>query len=444
MNISVKELETILGSKAINFNYKREISGFSIDTRTIKNNEVFIPLKGDKMNGHIFISNAIEKGASLIISEIKLDEYPYIYVEDSMNALKIIAMFYLKKIDPITIGITGTNGKTTVTDMTAKITSNYQSTLKTYKNYNNSIGLPLSILKSQGDDKIFVLEMGASKIGDINELINIGAPKIVALLNVSPAHLKTFGCLDNILSTKEEIFENQGFVKTVIINRDDKYYNRWLEMNKKNSIRTISLSNKKADYSILGISDHLMSIHTPYEDSFNLTVRNTESYNLRNILFSIALACEAGARSKHIVTALDNYDDIQGRSKIYEGINNSKIIDSSYNANPESFRSSIDYLISLGGSPWVIMGQMGELEHQSKQYHTNIAEHAAKRGVEKLFMITDHNDVIKKTFGKEAYSFNHTDDLIRFIKPLLKKDVHVLIKASRFMKFETIVDELTS
>ena len=142
---------------------------------------------------------------------------------------------------------------------------------------------------------------------------------------------------------------------------------------------------------MLDLSANKMTVKTPFENKFEFTINNSEPYNLLNILFSIGLACEAGARSNHIIAAFNNYKDVKGRSKIYKGINNSNIIDSSYNANPASFIASIDFLVSMKSKPWVIMGQMGELGPNSEKYHTEIALYAAKKGVDKLFVITDQN-----------------------------------------------------
>ena len=227
MKTNLSKIEKILNSTV---SYSDVVfDGVSTDSRTIVPNNLFIPLSGDKYDGHDYIDKAIDNGAAAIISERVLLDIPHIKVNNTLNALNKIASYYLQEINPTVIGITGTNGKTTVTDMTSRIVSNYKKTLKTYKNFNNNIGLPLSILQAKKSDEIFVLEMGASKIGDIKELVEIARPQIVALLNVSEAHLETFESLENILLTKEEIFLNQGYKKKVIINKDDKYYDRWVK-----------------------------------------------------------------------------------------------------------------------------------------------------------------------------------------------------------------------
>ena len=442
MNISISELENILSSKVINMNDSVSIYGISIDSRTIKTDELFIAIKGDNHDGHLFINDAIKNGASLIISENILEGFPCISIDDTTDALAKIAKFYADKIDPIIIGITGTNGKTSVTNMTSMILETCKQILSTYKNYNNQIGLPLSILKGVEEDEVFVLEMGASKVGDIKELIEIAKPTIVALLNVSPAHMDSFKSIENIIKTKEEILLYQGYPKTVILNLDDDNFERWALKANKNKIITISIK-QSADYYIFSSNKNSICVKTPYSDIINLDVNNLESHTLNNILFSIALAYEAGARFSNVIEGLGNYNDVDGRFNIKNGYHGSKVIDSSYNANPQSFIASINSLVRLEGESWLIMGEMGELGKDSELYHKQVARHAYEMGVKKLFVISKHASVILDEFGQNSYAFDSAEALIIFIKPQLNDNVSILVKASRFMKFEIIVNALT-
>ena len=448
MNISIAELENILRSEVANsssiIDCKNSISidGISIDSRTINKNELFIAIKGDSHDGHLFINDAIKNGASLIISEHRVKDFPYISVDDTTDSLAKIAKFYVDKIHPIVIGVTGTNGKTSVTNMTSMILQTYKKTLSTYKNYNNQIGLPLSILKATKDDEVFVLEMGASKVGDIKELVQIAKPTIVALLNVSPAHMDSFKNIENIIKTKEEILSYQGYPKTVILNLDDHNFERWSLKANKNKIITISIS-QPADYYISGSNNHNIHVKTPHSDITNLHVNDLETHTLNNILFSIALSYEAGARFSNVIKGLHDYNDIDGRFSIREGQHGSRIIDSSYNANPQSFMASINSLVKLDGDSWLIMGDMGELGDNSELYHKQVVQHAYEMGIKKLFVISKHASAILGEFGKNSYNFDSIDTLISFIKPQLNDNVNILIKASRFMEFEIIVNALT-
>ena len=442
MNISIPELENILKSEVININTRVSIDGISIDSRTIGKNELFIAIKGSNYDGHLFINDAIKNGASLVISENLLEDFPCICVDDTTDALTNIAKFYADKVNPLVIGITGTNGKTSVTNMTSMILRTYKQTLSTYRNYNNQIGLPLSILKGTEADEVFVLEMGASKVGDIKELVQIAKPTIVALLNVSPAHMDSFKNIENIIKTKEEILSYQGYPKTVILNLDDHNFERWSLKANKNKIITISIS-QPADYYISGSNNHNIWVKTPYSDITNLHVNDLETHTLNNILFSIALSYEAGARSSNVIKGLYDYNDIDGRFSVKEGQHGSRIIDSSYNANPQSFIASINSLVKLDGNPWLIMGDMGELGDNSELYHKQVVQYAYEMGIKKLFVISKHASAILEEFGKNSYDFDSIDTLISFIKPQLNDNVNILVKASRFMEFEIIVNALT-
>jgi UDP-N-acetylmuramoyl-tripeptide--D-alanyl-D-alanine ligase len=264
----------------------------------------------------------------------------------------------------------------------------------------------------------------------------------VALLNVSPAHMDSFKTIENIIKTKEEILSYQGYPKTVILNLNDNNFDRWSLKANKNKIITISIS-QPADYYISSLNDHTICVKTPYSDIITLHVHDIEPHNLNNILFSIALSYEAGARSSNVIKGLHNYNDVDGRFSIKMGYHGSQIIDSSYNANPHSFIASINSLVRLDYQPWLVMGEMGELGENSELYHRQVARYAHDMGVKKLFVISKHASAILDEFGQNSYKFDSIEALIIFIKPQLHHNVNILVKASRFMKFEIIVDALT-
>jgi len=284
--------------------------------------------------------------------------------------------------------------------------------------------------------------MGASKNGDIQELTNIVKPKIVALLNVSPAHLDSFKILENIIITKEEILDNQGYKKIVILNIDDPNYQRWEAKSKNNIVKTIS-QNQHADYYLQSNTSSNLLIKTYKGDELNIDNNKLEKHEIYNILFSIACSMEAGATSNNVIQGLKNARDIRGRFFKINGYNKSNIIDSTYNANPESFKAAICSLSKINGKKWLIMGDMGELGKDARKYHIEIGDFAKKNKVEKIFLISKYSKEIKKNFGDGSYSFLTTSELIEFIKPMITEDVNILIKASRFMKFEVIVDALS-
>ena len=445
MSVSVSEILSVIkddiqGNKAPLIDNK--VNSFRIDSREVKKDDVFIALPGSNVDGYDYIDDAIHNGACLIITNRSHKSPLAISVRDSVKSLGTIANYYINKINSKSIGITGTNGKSTVTAMTASITQQCYKTAKTRGNYNNQIGLPLSILTADINTQVFVLEMGASKIGDIRELTTIVNPKTVALLNVSSAHLETFGSIENVYKAKEELLEDQGYEKTVVLNKDDENFLKWEKKASRHHVVTIS-KRQESDYRLIGQSPGKLIIKTMRFGIINIHTNFQEDYMVTNMLFAIACAAESGVDKKSIQKGLENFEVPNGRFTVLNGLNNSKIIDSSYNANPESFKAAIDSLVARDSKEkWIIMGQMGELGNDSEEHHINVLKYAESKKIDKIFLISNHAEIIKKTMKIEIKAFKSKEDLVKYIIPMLKSDIDVLIKASRSMKFESIVKSL--
>ena len=285
--------------------------------------------------------------------------------------------------------------------------------------------------------------MGASKPGDIRELSSIVRPNIVALLNVSAAHLESFGSIDNIFQTKEEILEDLGYEKTVILNKDDRNFSKWEKKSQRHKVITIS-KKMYADYQMIGQDPDNILIKTPRHGNIKIPTKYREDYMLTNILFAIACASEAGVDKNAIKFGIKDCKLPAGRFSINEGINGSSIIDSTYNANPNSFKAAIDSLSLMDGQNWLIMGEMGELSINSKNYHIEVVKYAISKNIKKIFIIGKYADEIKSSVNTDIYVFESKEDLTEYIKPMLNSEINVLIKASRFMKFESIVESLTN
>ncbi len=445
MNLSVSEIISILKNDIQDISNPLpdgEINSFKIDSRKIVNNDVFIAIQGSNVDGHDYIDNALENGACLVITNRSHKNSSVLTVRDSVKALGIIANYYIKKVKSKSIGITGTNGKSTVTAMIASIMQLCFKTSQTLGNYNNQIGLPLSVLTSDINTEIYVLEMGASKVGDIRDLTTIANPKTVALLNVSSAHLESFGSLENVYQTKEEILEDQGYEKNIVLNKDDDNFPRWAKKASRHNIITIS-KRQESDYRLIGQSPGTLIIKTKKYGIINVDTDYHEDHMITNILFAIACSAESGADKESIKRGLLTFEVPNGRFTVLNGYNNSEIIDSSYNANPVSFRAAIDSLVARRhDDKWIIMGQMGELGEDSEEHHINVVKYAESKKINKIFLISEHSESIKNNVKMDITIFKSKEDLIKFIAPMLKSNVSVLIKASRFMKFESIVNSL--
>ncbi len=444
MNMNLSEIASYLSKKV--YGDDIYINNITTDSRKIQKGNLFVAISGHKFDGHKFIVDAVKKGAAAVICETT-DELlnlgiPYIIVDDSIKSLGVIAANYKTKLgDPFTIGITGTNGKTTVSKLTHAILSKSYNVSTTIGNFNNEIGLPLSILDSDANQNIqkCVYELGASKKNDIKYLSDICKPNLTTLLNVSEAHMETFLDMDNLIKTKEEIFSHPN-TKHVILNIDDKYFSKWKEINKERKITTISIK-KNADYYIKLSNKDIYIISTPQGD-VKLDKNKIKSILAINLLFSIALSIEAGAGISDVINGIEDYSGVEGRFYSFVSSNKSLVIDDSYNANPESMKSALYQLSHAQNIRIFVMGDMGELAKKSREHHLNIFKLAKELEIEYLYYMGKFCKEAQSIFGQNCYTFNDVMELIKEIKQISNEKTTVLIKASRYMNFDIVAKEL--
>ncbi len=436
------DIAKILSAKLYNGDSKFE--GISIDSRTISTNNLFIAIPGKNHDGHDYIDKAIQKGASVIICQRPIEitsTIPYIIVKNTLKALNSIAVYYRQEfINTHTIAITGTNGKTSVTKLTSEILSKSVTVASTIGNYNNEIGLPLSILNSPMSSKVNVFELGASNKNDIHHLTNICSPNMTALLNISPAHIDSFGSFKVLKETKEEIFKHPN-ISQVVLNLDDCNYEDWRKMNHDKKITTVSLYNDSANYHISSETDKQLFISTPKGDCC-IDKTLTRNLLLINIIFSIALSVESGAEIDSIPNVIENFSGVEGRFYKFRSKYGYDVFDDSYNANPESMKLAINKISTYEKDKIFVMGDMGELGIESRDHHLSIMEHAKQMDIKYLFYMGDYKEEARTIFGDNCYTYNEMDELIGNLINIANENSLVLVKASRFMKFDIIVNSL--
>ncbi len=443
MNIKLSKIASLL---SLDLNGPdTDICNFTIDSREVKTGDFFVAIEGKNYDGHDYIQESIDNGALAILCNERFDTskitVPYIICQDTLKSLGVLATGYKSIIgSPFTIGITGTNGKTTVTQLTTEILKQCFSVSTTLGNYNNDIGLPLSILKSPKENyQRCIYELGASKKDDISYLVNICEPDMTTLLNVSEAHMESFGSFENLMRTKEEIFSHTN-TSQVVLNKDDKNFARWEEMNKHKKITTISISSD-ADYFIEKIDDDVLYISTP-KGKFELSKKNCSGILAINLLFSIALSMEAGADIQYVTDGIDNFSGVKGRFYSYISSNKSIVIDDSYNANPESMKSSLNQLKNFKENKIFIMGDMGELGDKSLDHHLSVFKLAKDIDVKYLLYMGKYKNEAKSIFGDSCRTFDDIIKLIGYARSISDESTVVLIKASRFMNFDIIAKGL--
>jgi UDP-N-acetylmuramoyl-tripeptide--D-alanyl-D-alanine ligase len=425
----------------------------STDTRKIPKDSIFIALKGENFNGNNFIEEASEKGAALcIVDEINFDSTrlnpstSIIKVENTKKALLNLAAFYRKKLTVKMIGITGSTGKTSTKDLVAAALSGKYNVFKTKGNFNNEIGLPLMIFQLDNNYDIAVLEMGMSNLNEIHNLAEVALPDIAIITNVGVSHLENLKTRENILKAKMEITDFFHENSKLIINAD----NDLLETidNKQFSIlRTgiengrdfkavdINLDEKHINFRVVesnGISSPIINISVPGK------------HNILNALLAIGCSRSLGMNYEEIVRGLQTLEFTSMRLDIVKG-KKFTIIDDCYNASPDSMRAAIDVLANLEGKRKVaILGTMRELGDTSYNLHKEIGEYAKFNGVDYVFAVGEFSDAYVEGFGDNNNSklFENIDDAIEFIKSIVSTDDAILVKASRSMKFENIVNNL--
>ena len=443
MNIKLSKIANLL-SCDLN-GPDREICNVTIDSREVKTGDFFVALEGKKHDGHDYIQESIDNGALAILCNEKFDTskitIPYIVCQDTLKSLGVLARGYKSILgSPFTIGITGTNGKTTVTQLTTEILNQCFSVSTTLGNYNNDIGLPLSILKSPKENyQRCIYELGASKKDDISYLVNICEPDMTTLLNVSEAHMESFGSFETLMNTKEEIFSHSN-TDQVVLNKDDKHFARWENMNKQKKITTISISSI-ADYYFEDIDDEFFYISTP-KGKFELSKKNSLKVLAINLLFSIALAMEAGANIQSVKDGIKKFSGVQGRFYSYVSSSKSLVIDDSYNANPESMKSSLNQLRNINKNKVFIMGDMGELGERSLEHHLSVFRLAKDIDVKHLLYMGKYKNEAKLVFGDSCRTFDDIIKLTDYVRSVSDESTLVLIKASRFMNFDIIAKGL--
>jgi len=443
MNIKLSKIASLLSCELKGPD--TEICNLTIDSREVKTGDFFIAIEGKKYDGHDYIQESIDNGALAILCNERFDTskitVPYIVCQDTLKSLGVLATGYKSIIgSPFTIGITGTNGKTTVTQLTTEILKQCYSVSTTLGNYNNDIGLPLSILKSlEENHQRCIYELGASKRDDISYLVNICEPDMTTLLNVSEAHMESFGSFENLMKTKEEIFSHTN-TGQVVLNKDDKHFTRWKEMNKLKKITTISISSD-ADYYFENIDDRFLYISTP-KGKFELSKKNSSKVLAINLLFSIALAMEAGADIQSVKEGIKKFSGVQGRFYSYVSSNKSLVIDDSYNANPESMKSSLNQLRNINKNKIFIMGDMGELGERSLEHHLSVFRLAKDINVKHLLYMGKYKNEAKSIFGDSCRTFDDIMKLTDYARSVSDESAVVLIKASRFMNFDIVAKGL--
>ncbi|MDC0999673.1 UDP-N-acetylmuramoyl-tripeptide--D-alanyl-D-alanine ligase [Methylophilaceae bacterium] len=415
----------------------------SINSKKIKKNDIFVAIKGLNYDGHDYINEAFKNGAiAAIISNEKKISSNTILVNDTKKSLADIASFILKKFNPFIVGITGSNGKTTTKEIIKSILdSNYgqNKILATHGNYNNDIGLPLTIFNLNSPHSHIVLEMGMNHPNEISYLANIAPPNLAVITNIGEAHIENFKNREAIASEKKDILLNLQADGAAILPKDSEFFN-FLAKDLKN-IKVLSFGiEKDADISCEFLNNKKIIIKTPKYD-LEIKPKLLGHNNISNILAAVACTYQLKINPIKIKQGIENVKPIPGRLELKEGRQGAAIIDDTYNANPSAFQSAIEVLDGFQGKKILVIGDMAELGENSRIYHQELSRLIKETKIDITLGLGKYvKEVITLLDGKNAW-FKSKDELVKYLYSCMK-DATILVKGSRSMKMEEIVEKL--
>jgi|TARA_B110000503_G_scaffold73107_1_gene112971 UDP-N-acetylmuramoyl-tripeptide--D-alanyl-D-alanine ligase len=421
------------------------ISSFSIDSRTLKKGDAYIAIEGTQFDGNNFIQEAIDKGASMAFtSNAKLLSPKIFYIHDGKNFLKKIASFILKKINPKVIAITGSNGKTTTKEIIAAIFRQElceDQFLVSAGNFNNDIGLPLTILRLNENHKIVILEMGMNHAGEIEELTKIAPPDIAVITNIGEAHIQNFNSKDGIASAKKEILCNISINGSAIIPRDDDYYSYLIKGLSALKVTTFGMADNSDIY--CNIQNDLTMRYYILGETFDASCKLIGDHNISNMLAAIAVASCMNVPINSIKKGIESMQPVQGRLEVKRSKNGATIIDDTYNANPSSMKAAIDTLSKFKSQQKIIvLGDMGELGSQSNEFHDDVISYINSSNIHFTLAIGENMKASMTKSIKQGKWYESKEDLLDSLSKLMNEDSVILVKGSRFMKMEEIINKI--
>ncbi|WP_186429974.1 UDP-N-acetylmuramoyl-tripeptide--D-alanyl-D-alanine ligase [Clostridium sp. BSD9I1] len=455
------EIVTAVGGKVIVRGNAFDYDNISTDTRKIGEKSIFIALKGENFNGNNYIIEASNNGALVcIVDELNfktedLKEYTSIIkVDDTKKALLDLAEYYRTMLNIKIVGITGSTGKTSTKDLTHAALSGKFKVFKTEGNFNNEIGLPLMMFKLDNTYDIAVLEMGMNNLGEIHNMAKAAKPDIALITNVGITHIENLKTRENILKAKLEITNFFNNENTLILNADNDFLSE-IEFNNFNVMKT-GIENKKDLYAYNIMLNEKSISFTVREDSTgeeeDFYIEAPGKHNVLNALLAIACARKLGIEFKLIKQGFSNLKFTSMRLDIIKE-ERFTIVNDCYNASPDSMKAAIEVLMNINGDrKMVVLGSMKELGHKAYEAHKEVGIFSKLMGVNTLIAVGEFQDAYEEGFKEdiskrdigEVIKVQDTDQAAKVLKEYLKKDDVVLVKASRAMRFEKIVEALRS
>ena len=451
--LTLKEIARVCGGILHNCTgelQQKEVNSITTDSRKAEPGGLFVAIPGERVDGHRFIPQVMEQNALAVIAEHELPEaeYPYIQVKSSLQAVKDIAELYLQNLGIPVVGITGSVGKTSTKEMIASVLSRRYRTLKTEGNFNNELGLPLTVFRLREEDEIAVLEMGISDFGEMHRLARIARPDTAVITNIGWCHLENLKDRDGILKAKTEIFDFLRKDGHIVLNGDDDKLSGIVDVN---GIRPVRFGLKpELEYYAdeihpLGFQGSRCTLHTP-QGTVQVQIPMPGRHMVYNALAGAAVGQLYGLSLDQIREGIENLKPVAGRFHMIE-TGKYTVIDDCYNANPVSMEASINILKDGPGRRVAVLGDMGELGTEEKELHARVGVCAGKSGIDALYCAGPLSAETARAAekinpGMEIRHFSGRDELLGELPGLLKDGDTILVKASHFMEYGKIVEWL--
>ena len=454
--LTLGEAAEFCGGKLFAASESDRFFSYSTDSRKIAGGEIFFALSGEKFDAHRFVPDVISAGAlCAVVSKPPAEGIPHILVEDTRTAFGAFARNYYARFDSLTVGVTGSVGKTTTKEFIAAVLAEKYETAKTQGNFNNEIGLPMTLLAFEAPKNALVAEMGMSARGEISRLTRIARPDIAVITNIGSSHLENLGTRENIALAKLEITEGLAADGLLIANGDEPLLAGAKSVFKNTLF--ISLINKECDYFAYNIEEEASSVSfcydSPREKGVKASIPTAGRHNVYNALLAIAVGEAAGLCSDEIRAGLLSFTGAAMRAEAKKR-GDITVVEDCYNASPESMRASIDVLCSGAygkGRKVAFLGEMRELGKDSAKMHFEVGVYAAEKGVDMLFTFGEGALEIArgaKSAGMSAdkiLCITNTEDAdtaAQSLKENTKEDDIILFKASRALKLERISSKI--
>lgn len=430
------------------------IARVSTDSRDIRPGDLFVALKGERFDGHAFVEPVLAAGAVGAIVEaghpalngLKANA-PLIEVNDTLTALGQLANHWRRRFSLPLVAITGSSGKTTVKEMLAAILrqqAGNDAVLATVGNLNNHIGVPLMLLRLQASHRYAVIEMGMNHFGEIAYLSRLANPTVAVVNNAGTAHIEFLGSTAGIAQAKGEIFESMASSGTAVINLDDSFASYWQSLNK--ARQQLGFGLNQGDIQVLDLQTEPLQSHfilqTPSGQA-PVTLPAPGLHNVRNALAAAAASHALGLSAQEIAAGLAAFPGAKGRLQQKRAASGALLIDDTYNANPDSMHAAMDVLAALPGERHLVLGDVGEIDDIPAR-HAELGAYARSKGLESLYATGNGMQHAVAAFGENGHWFESKQDLIDALQAELTSNAAVLVKGSRFMRMEQIVEALAS